>query len=84
MQFIASLYYKYAMNMFIVHLNNLIDKIFRIDTLVVFVAVPIILLGLYFIEDEEKRELLKRSFKCISLGYTLLWLGMQLMAKAAG
>ena len=56
--------------MFIVYLNNLIDKIFRIDTLVVLVAVPIILLGLYFVEEEEKRELLKRSFKYISLGYT--------------
>ena len=79
-----SLYHMYVMNMFIVYLNNLIDKIFRIDTLVVLVAVPIVLLGLYFIEEEEKRELLKRSFKYISLGYTLLWLGMQIVAKAAG
>ena len=50
-----SLYHMYVMNMFIVYLNNLIDKIFRIDTLVVLVAVPIVLLGLYFIEEEEKR-----------------------------
>ena len=84
MQFIASLYCKYAMNMFIVHLNNLIDKIFRIDTLVVLVAVPIILLGLYFIEEEEKRELLKRCFKYISLGYTLLWLSRLIMTKVVG
>ena len=84
MQFIASLYYMYAMNMVIVYLNNLVYAIFRIDTLVVIVAVPIILLGLYFIEDEEKRELLKRSFKCISLGYTLLWLGRFIMAKVVG
>ena len=84
MQFIASLYYMYAMNMVIVYLNNLVYAIFRIDTLVVIVAVPIILLGLYFIEDEEKRELLKRSFKYISLGYTLLWLGRLIMAKVVG
>ncbi len=70
--------------MFIVYLNNLIDKIFRIDTLVVIVAVPIILLGLYFTEEEEEIELLKRSFACMSLGYTLLWLGRLIMAKVVG
>lgn len=70
--------------MFIVYLNNLIDKIFRIDTLVVIVAVPIILLGLYFIKEEEERRLLQRSFMYISLGYTFLWLSMQIMSKVTG
>ena len=70
--------------MFIVYLNNLIDKIFRIDTLVVIVAVPIILLGLYFIKEEEERRLLQRSFMYISLGYTFLWLSMQIMLKVTG
>ena len=70
--------------MFIEYLNNLIDKIFRIDTLVVIVAVPIILLGLYFIKEEEERRLLQRSFMYISLGYTILWLSMQIMSKVTG
>ena len=70
--------------MFIEYLNNLIDKIFRIDTLVVIVAVPIILLGLYFIKEEEERRLLQRSFMYISLGYTFLWLSMQIMLKVTG
>ena len=84
MQFIASLYYMYAMDMVIVYLNNLIYMIFKIDTLVVIVAVPIILLGLYFTEEEEEIELLKRSFTCMSLGYILLWLGRLIMAKVVG
>ena len=83
-QFIASLYYMYAMDMVIVYLNNLVYTIFRIDTLVVIVAVPIILLGLYFVKEEEEIELLKRSFTYMSLGYTLLWLGRLIMAKVVG
>ena len=83
-QFITPLYYKNAKKMFVVYLNNLVYTIFRIDTLVVIVAVPIILLGLYYTEEEEEIELLKRSFTCMSLGYILLWLGRLIMAKVVG
>lgn len=83
-QFITPLYYKNAKKMFVVYLNNLVYTIFRIDTLVVIVAVPIILLGLYYTEEEEEIELLKRSFTCMSLGYTLLWLDRLIMAKVVG
>ena len=83
-QFITPLYYKNAKKMFVVYLNNLVYTIFKIDTLVVLVAVPIILLGLYYTEEEEEIELLKRSFTCMSLGYTLLWLGRLIMAKVVG
>ncbi len=57
-----------------VHIIALIEALYRAVLIIAMVSLPLILLGIIFIIEEEKNKLLRRSFLLIALGYTLIWI----------
>lgn len=56
------------------HIITLIETLYRVASIMTMISLPLILLSIIFIKEEEKNKLLRRSFLLIALGYTLVWI----------